>query len=368
MITSSPGTCLAEIAGRRFLFSSEHQLLFDAEPVVARLWNDLQVGISPAAFVRVASAAGGDGARILGDLADAGLVRFVEPASGPVEFEASIRLRFGDLSIGLHATGPRSAAAIRETWGYLASPWDRCQSHLIVVEDGGQVGLAGPGEEPDWCGWGEIAPAIKIDLTGLVLDACADLVLHVAALASRDEAVLLCGAPGHGKSTLAVALDAEEGFRLEGDDLAVLDATGRVRALPFPATLKSGAWPILGDACPSILDLAISLRPDGQSVRYLPLSGATAPPFRRVACVLCLDRSPGAEPRLEAMTPDAAIGALLSGGWSQDRRLSPDAFGGLAACVEGSHFFRMSYDRLGDAVDLVREARSIAAGARAWAG
>jgi len=365
MIISSPGARLARVGGRHFLFSPERQLLFEAEPAIARIWPDLERGMSAERIVRIASSAGADGAQILSDLVDSALVEAIAPKSGPVEIEASFRLCFNNIDIGLHATGPRAATSIRETWGYLEAPWDRCDEHLVVLEGADHAGLGHPGEEPDWVDWTGIGPAIKISLTDIVLDALDELVLHVATLAAGDEALLLCGAPGDGKSTLSVALDAAKTFRLEGDDLASLSADGRVRAIPFPATIKSGAWPILGGDRPDLPEHETFRRPDDQVVRYLPLRCA-APPPRPVACVLCLDRSPGARPRLEAMPADAAIGALLQGGWSQDRRLSPEAFAAVAACVDKAHFFRMSYAKLDDAVALAQEAWRIAAGKRAW--
>ena len=65
------------------------------------------------------------------------------------------------------------------------------------------------------------------------------LILHAAVLARGDDAVILPGPPGAGKSTLTAAL-ALRGWRLLSDELTLIDPeTGLLHGLARPVSLKN---------------------------------------------------------------------------------------------------------------------------------
>ena len=67
------------------------------------------------------------------------------------------------------------------------------------------------------------------------------LLLHAASVEKDGRALILTGESGAGKSTLA-ALLGERGWRLMGDEFALLDLDdGRLRAFPRAVSLKNGA-------------------------------------------------------------------------------------------------------------------------------
>ena len=67
------------------------------------------------------------------------------------------------------------------------------------------------------------------------------LLLHAASVERDGRALILTGESGAGKSTLA-ALLGERGWRLMGDEFALLDLEdGRLRAFPRAVSLKNGA-------------------------------------------------------------------------------------------------------------------------------
>ena len=71
------------------------------------------------------------------------------------------------------------------------------------------------------------------------------LLLHAASVEKDGRALILTGESGAGKSTLA-ALLGERGWRLMGDEFALLDlADGRLRAFPRAVSLKNGAIRVL---------------------------------------------------------------------------------------------------------------------------
>jgi hypothetical protein len=182
-------------------------------------------------------------------------------------------------------------------------------------------------------------------------------------LERKGSAMLVVGAPGAGKSTLSVALDRRDDFVLHGDDIAALEPDGTVRAIPLPATLKAGAWPLLAAHRPDLAALPVYRRPDGQFVRYLQLMSHPARSSLRVACVLSLAGDADAAPALETLDPGDGFATLLNGAWTESERLSIADFDAVAACVAGARLFRLRSRDLHDALPLVREAwgRSTAA-------
>jgi HprK-related kinase A len=76
------------------------------------------------------------------------------------------------------------------------------------------------------------------------------LLLHASAVERDGRAVLMTGLSGAGKSTLA-ALLAARGWRLMGDEFALLDPeTGLVHAFPRLVSLKNAAIDVVRDALP----------------------------------------------------------------------------------------------------------------------
>ncbi|ABI55459.1 Hpr(Ser) kinase/phosphatase [Alkalilimnicola ehrlichii MLHE-1] len=76
------------------------------------------------------------------------------------------------------------------------------------------------------------------------------LMIHAAVVARDDRALILPGAPGAGKSTLAAAL-ALSGWRLLSDEFALLSLEdGMLSPLPRPVSLKNQAIPLIRERFP----------------------------------------------------------------------------------------------------------------------
>jgi HprK-related kinase A len=77
------------------------------------------------------------------------------------------------------------------------------------------------------------------------------LLLHASAVERDGQALLMTGVSGAGKSTLAALLMAR-GWRLMGDEFALLDpATGLVHAFPRLISLKNAAIGVMQSALPA---------------------------------------------------------------------------------------------------------------------
>lgn len=102
------------------------------------------------------------------------------------------------------------------------------------------------------------------------------LLLHAAVVERDGKALLLTGESGAGKSTLA-ALLGENGWRLMGDEFALLDpVTGLVHAFPRLISLKNRAIGLFSDAAMDRQGPLLEATPKG-AIRHLrPSSDAIA--------------------------------------------------------------------------------------------
>lgn len=337
------------------LLLADRDRLFAGERFTAEIWPRLESGLSVAEFTEAAAAADRDGRRVIAELLGAGAIQEISTDEGVVPVASRLCVDLGNLSVCLNFAGDRSASIAKAMLCHLETAPRALQVQLVIVEKPDAMGVARCGGAIGWARWEQAAPVLKVALTELALEHLDQVALHVATLSTDDGALLIVGAPGAGKSTLSVALGAS-GFRLEGDDVGALEPDGRVRALPFPATLKSGAWPLLDQLRPDLDDRPVFVRPDEQRVRYIPLDSPGVPPARPVRCVLSLNREEAAAPCLEPLAVDESIAALLEGAWSRDKRLSPTGFEALAACVEGAAFFRLTYSDLATGIPLAETA------------
>jgi hypothetical protein len=87
----------------------------------------------------------------------------------------------------------------------------------------------------------DVTPAFEMDLyEQVVTRAERGWILHAAAVEVAGRALVLCGASGAGKTTLALALVAR-GFRLLTEEVAWIGADCSVRGLPRPLHVPEGS-------------------------------------------------------------------------------------------------------------------------------
>ena len=101
------------------------------------------------------------------------------------------------------------------------------------------------------------------------------LLLHAASLEKDGRALILTGESGAGKSTLA-ALLGERGWRLMGDEFALLDLDdGRLRPFPRAVSLKNGAIRVMeGEVASDRFGPRLEGTPKGEIRHLRPNAGA----------------------------------------------------------------------------------------------
>lgn len=182
--------------------------------------------------------------------------------------------------------------------------------------------------------------------------------LHAAGVAMAGRLVVFPNVQRAGKSTLSVAL-ARAGHALFSDDVVPLSFTADTRAhghamgiaprlrLPLPATIDRDFrdW------------VEAAAGPRNQQYHYLslteqPAHGTMLP----VGAFVILDRQDDPGPaRLDPVTPDIAMDALLHQNFTRDRH-SADILQAMAATLSNQPVFRLSYSGLADAVACLEAA------------
>jgi hypothetical protein len=352
---------LAAIGGQNVLFSAAHQKLYKLDDAAAYMWrcieDDMDLhsivnemvahGVDPAAAAASARSA-------LRDLTQLGLVgrsgRPARPLDAPSHCQhihlagLNARIRYATARAGL-------AASIFQ---HIECAGHQPDVVFDVHEDEHRFYLFRNDRFIESCSFEELAAVLKATLLSEVLE-CGDyeLALHTAALVSQDRALLICGRPGAGKTTLSLALE-NAGWAVAGDDLALLDADGSVTGVPFPIAVKAGAWKLLAQYRPELPEAPAWRRTDRKRVRYLTPHARGAASPRRVRWVVQLRRRPGDGTSLDRFGPIDALECLLKDANGRDRKLSPTGFEALASLVDGATFYRLAYSRLEDAVKILR--------------
>ena len=361
-----PGSRLAYVCGERFLFSSNSQRVFKVDASTARLWPQIELGISEDQLHALATCENRDGAQICTQLRDAHAIEYLATREGPVRVTSRLIVDLGGTTVGIWFAGKRAHDLLHGMLSHLEVPMRRCDEHLIVLESASRIGLAHHSGEIDWSAFKVSGAAFKLTLTDLALQRIDCLALHAAMVARENAAMLLIGKPGAGKSTLSIALDASH-FVLESDDITELRPDGMARAVPLPATAKGGAWSLLTKFRPTLLNSPSFVRPDRKRVRYLPLSSRGTPNAKPVRAIVLLERSAGAEAELKPLGPEEILASLIKGAWSKDRCLSSSAFMALATCLDRATGYRLIYSDLAAATSILEQAWAQSATARALA-
>lgn len=354
------------ISGHAYLFVEDNQSLAALTAEAAAVWPAFESGVLCAGDTP--SAVGLCGPGVVASLRAAGAIEPLRVAGAPAPAAATQILETGAARVTVCYGDAGAQALVAPEFAHmeLSAP-QPCGGFVSVQRADGRFAIALHGGQPERADGRGAVPLLKIAVTDAVLDHLAaaappgTLLLHAAMLAQDGRALLLPGRPGAGKSTLAAAL-GRAGFTLGGDDLALLEPGGSLRALPFPVTLKPGSWPLLPSWQAELGAARIHRRPDGQDVRYLPVETALARAPLPPGWIVLPDRRRSGPAVLETVPVPEVLAALIGAAWSGDEGLSLEEFAALAACVGGAACLRLRYSSLDGAVAALQQLCSPAAG------
>jgi HprK-related kinase A len=179
--------------------------------------------------------------------------------------------------------------------------------------------------------------------------------VHAATVERGGRALLLPAAPGSGKSTLCAAL-VSAGWRLLSDEFALLDpASGRVRPIPRPVSLKDASIEIIRQRSPGAvfgpeaLDIEgcrfVHMRPPADSVRR---ATETARPGWVIVPRFAAGRSTTCEP-----LPKPRALMHITGQSFNYNYLGAKGYTCLAALVREAACYRLEYSDLDEVLALI---------------
>jgi hypothetical protein len=253
------------------------------------------------------------------------------PTIRPARLDAPVGTRYDVLgvTIELVSDDPSVVEVIEASYGIFRAGADPATervvaAHLRVERTGSTWLVSGGTADPMTCHSADIAAIHTLDrlvdtvqrgLHGRGLTA-----IHAAAVATPSGILVLAGASGQGKSTLALGL-AHRGFGLLSDELAIVDRDGTV--FPYPRSVH--VRPATLDLIPALEFLADRPRltlGGGSEWALTPAElrdrwGGTPPATGPLAAILLLDGVPGTSmPALTSVSPAIASLELARSSWA----------------------------------------------------
>lgn len=201
------------------------------------------------------------------------------------------------------------------------------------------------------------AVMVKATMLERALYDCCDLAaVHAAAARRGGDCVLLPGASGAGKSSLAAGL-AGEGFELLGDDTIVLTRGAlQARPVPFGLCIKEGGRGVVSSRFPMIDEAPLHERPDRKQVRFLtPPDVAFAGPSERcrIGWVVFPEYMADGGTEIIEISKSTAAQRLMQCFVPLGDGLSDEDVEALTALLQGVPCYALRVSSLTDAVKLI---------------
>jgi hypothetical protein len=344
-----PSAAFALFDGQPTVFCEAGQALYGLNPIAALIWRGLDKGGLAAARAALTEAGlDADMAARHVNEAIEGWLRLGLLRLESYRTETRARTFFVDgVAYSFSSSREKFLDAIAQAFPAQTQEVESASTSFQLVECGDTLHMFREGRAVGNCEPGEVAPAAKaLIIADILARERADILLHAACLSRNGRALLLNGDPGAGKTTLSLRL-TEKKFGYCGDDIALIAPNGHVSGLPFPPTVKSGAWSLFPG-----LKGDVHHRPDGQDVIYAALD-CVDHASRPVGWIVFLRRQAGAAPKFLPVDSVEALRRIISGAHAPGQRLSLPGFATLRRILDEAATVELVYGCAAEAADAL---------------
>ncbi|QBQ54432.1 PqqD family peptide modification chaperone [Nitrosococcus wardiae] len=182
-------------------------------------------------------------------------------------------------------------------------------------------------------------------------------IIHAAAMAKGNYAILFPGDSGSGKSTLAAGMIAA-GYRYLSDEIVLLTSHPyHVLPISLSIGLKEGAWPVLSPFHPIIEKLPIYHRQDGKKIRYLAPHDISnqvtiSYPVRQIIfpCYIA-----GITTYVQPIGRAEALNRIAEGGYDVNSRLNSTTISELVNWISNIECWELRYSSLPEAINHIQK-------------
>jgi hypothetical protein len=331
---------------RPVLFSESAQKIYELNPVGAYIWCSLldhkatdricedltKFGLDLVAARQFVQQA-------LRNWFKLGLLR----ANWDLSEQQALTGRIGRLTVSIQSSSERLAEILIPLFNEVSRGKPSVDDKFEILEIDGQVHVLHNKVGILWCAVEELVPAVKAYLTEQILERSSpDVALHAACLVAGGKGLLISGRPGAGKTTLALHL-MNLGLEYCGDDIALIAPDGRAEGVPFPPTIKSGAWGMISKLRGNLTGSIVHKRQDGKRVRYLKVSPRADIGGFPVGWIVFLNRVPDAPATLAPLGQLETLSRVMNGSYAAGGKLTQKAFAAIKRTATEARSFELTY-------------------------
>lgn len=177
---------------------------------------------------------------------------------------------------------------------------------------------------------------------------------HAAAVCRGDHSLLMPGASGMGKSTLAAFLLANKFSYLGDDVVAIGEDEQSLFPLPTALSIKSGSWPVLEHLYPDLPQLPTYSR-YGRTLRYVEPQGNynTIVAARTPGVILLPAYDAGGPTRVSRLSPMQTMIRLLQAHAALSYPATERKLGKFLRFVEQTPAYELRYSQLPGALEVI---------------
>ncbi|HEY4140325.1 MAG TPA: hypothetical protein VGM57_02865 [Pseudolabrys sp.] len=355
------GASFLSLDDQAAVFSEPAQRIYGLNQMAANIWCRLEERQTPSA-ISGELIKSGVAPRLAREYVDQAIRMWLKLGLLKIEYSANrsklplehfFTVNVGKLKITIQTTSELLAQWLSPLFSDHVTPADGHGDIFHVVENDRLVHVFHNELNVLCCDVSELAPSLKAYITEqIVARSPPDVVFHAAHLVRGMRSILISGAPGAGKTTLALHLMNAE-FEYRADDIVLIAPDGNVMGVPFAPTVKAGAWEVINKIYPELNDAIVHRRPDGKCVRYLKPAHIVRTGKYPVGWIIFIERNSDGPAILKPLGRVDALSKLMEGSFSPGGKLTYAACNAIKRTLVNANSFELTYSNATDACTAI---------------